>query len=394
MLPRFARRMHSLQRSFIREILKVTDSPEVISFAGGLPNPRFFPVDEIAEASAAVLRDNGPQALQYRTTEGLLPLREAIAERYEIKRGLRISPDQILITTGSQQGIDLVGKLFIDPGDAVLLERPSYLGAIQALSMYEPSFRAVDLVHTGIDLDRLAAISSEAQFKLLYSVPNFQNPSGISYSGDTRRAVADILADTGTLFLEDDPYGELRFRGDEQPSMASFLGDQVILLGSFSKIVSPGLRLGWICAGGEIMEKLVIAKQAADLHSSSFEQRIVHRFLRDYDLDVHIQKIRAAYGRQRDVMLEMIRRHCPGQIACTEPEGGMFLWITLPPGVSSMRLFDLAVAENVAFVPGAPFYIDGSGEDTLRLNFSNTDEARIEEGIRRLGKAMHQLMCQ
>ena len=389
---RFARRMGGLQRSFIREILKVTDSPEVISFAGGLPNPRFFPVEAVAEATARVLRESGREALQYRTTEGFLPLREQIVERYE-RRGLKITPDEVLITTGSQQGIDLVGKILVDEGDRVILERPSYLGAIQALGLYQPEFVPVPLEHDGLQVEALNQATRQS-VKLMYSVINFQNPSGLSYSLEKRKAVAEVLGRAGALFLEDDPYGELRFRGAEIPSMRSFLGEQAILLGSFSKIVSPGVRLGWIVASPAIMEKLVIAKQAADLHSSSLEQRLVHRLLLDYDLDTHLDQIRAAYGSQRDVMLEMIQRYCPPEVASTRPDGGMFLWMTLPEGLSSMDLFEMAIQENVAFVPGMPFYVDGGGEDTMRLNFSNTDPARIEEGIKRLGRAMMRLLAE
>ena len=388
---RFARRMGGLQRSFIREILKVTDSPEVISFAGGLPNPRFFPVEAVAEASARVLKESGREALQYRTTEGFLPLREQIVARYE-RRGLKITPEEILITTGSQQGIDLVGKILVDEGDRVVLERPSYLGAIQALGLYQPEFVPIPLEQDGLDVEALSEAAGRP-LKLMYSVINFQNPSGLSYSRKKREAVAEVLGRSGVVFLEDDPYGELRFRGSEILSMRAFLGEQAILLGSFSKIVSPGVRLGWIVASAEAMEELVIAKQAADLHSSSFEQRLVHRLLLDYDLDAHLDKIRAAYGRQRDVMLDMIERYCPPEVESTRPEGGMFLWMTLPEGLSSMDLFEAAIQENVAFVPGMPFYVDGGGEDTIRLNFSNTDPARIEEGIRRLGRAMMRLLA-
>jgi len=384
--------MAGLQKSFIREILKVTESPDVISFAGGLPNPRFFPVEEIKEACSRVLKEHGREALQYRTTEGFLPLREQIADRYAL-HGVHVSPDQILITTGSQQGIDLVGKIFLNEGDRVVLERPSYLGAIQALGLYQPKFRVVTLEDEGCDVEELRS-QALTGLKLMYSVPNFQNPSGISYSVSRREEAAEVLAQTNAVFLEDDPYGELRFRGVRAASMRKFLKDQAILLGSFSKVVSPGLRLGWIAAGAAVMEKLIIAKQASDLHSSSLEQRVVHRYLLDNDLDTHLSRIRIAYGRQRDAMVHMLDTYCPTGVTCTRPEGGMFLWVTLPPGISSMDLFNLAVKENVAFVPGHPFYVDGGGDSTLRLNFSNTDEARIEEGIKRLGRAMCRLLEQ
>ncbi|MCZ7362862.1 MAG: PLP-dependent aminotransferase family protein, partial [Candidatus Methanoperedens sp.] len=264
---RFADRMKTTHKSFIREILKVTQQPEVISFAGGLPNPGLFPVEEIAEASAKVLADDGRNVLQYSTSEGYLPLREFIAERYLRKSGLKIEPDDILITNGSQQGIDLIGKVFLNKGDRVVIERPGYLGAIQAFSIFEPNFQSVPLLDDGIDTDLLEKALNEDNAKLLYTIPNFQNPSGITYSGQKRKDIANIIEKHNVVCVEDNPYGELRFTGEDLPSIRNYL-DETILLGSFSKIISPGLRLGWICAGKEIMEKLIVAKQAADLHSN------------------------------------------------------------------------------------------------------------------------------
>lgn len=373
-------------KSFIREILKVTEDPKVISFAGGLPNSKFFPVKEISDAALKVLEADGKNVLQYSTTEGYLPLRDYIAKRYFEKKGLRVEPDEILITNGSQQGMDLIGKIFIDKGDHVVIERPGYLGAIQAFSMYEPVFYPVPLLDDGIDADLLRETFTENQIKLFYSVPNFQNPSGITYSKQKRIEVADILKNHDAIFVEDDPYGELRFMGEDMPSMRTFFKDNIILLGSFSKIVSPGLRLGWICARKDIMEKLVVAKQASDLHSNYFSQRILYQYLIDNDIDKHILRIRQAYKKQRDMMVSSIEEHFPEEIKYTKPEGGMFLWITLPARISSLDLFNRAIKENVAFVPGSPFYVGAGGENTLRLNFSNSDEERIEEGIKRLAK--------
>lgn len=387
----FADRMKTTPKSFIREILKVTQKPEVISFAGGLPNPGFFPVEEIASASAEVLAKDGRNALQYSTTEGYLPLREFIAERYLRKSGLKIEPDEILITNGSQQGLDLIGKVFLNKGDGVVIERPGYLGAIQAFSIFEAKFQSVPLLDDGIDTDLLEkALLDNA--KLLYTVPNFQNPSGITYSRKKRKDVADILEKRNVACVEDNPYGELRFAGEELPSIRNYL-DNTILLGSFSKIVAPGLRLGWICAGKEIMEKLIVAKQATDLHSNYLSQRIVHKYLMDNDIDEHIMKIRSAYRKRRDVMTAMMAEYFPEEIKYTKPEGGMFLWVTLPERVSSLNLFELAAKENVAFVPGNAFYIDGdSRNNTLRLNFSNSDEEQIEEGVKRLARCLERLL--
>lgn len=389
---KFAQRMGGAQKSFIREILKVTENPEIISFAGGLPSPAFFPVEEIAEAAAKVLRTSGREALQYRTTEGSRPLRQWIADRYQ-RKGVTVTCDEILITTGSQQGLDLVGKIFLDPGDRVILERPGYLGAIQALGMYQAAFAPVTLQEDGVDLDGLRRALRSGPAKLYYAVPNFQNPSGISYTKEKRQAVADILRSGDTMFVEDDPYGELRFRGQASPSMGHYLPDRTILLGSFSKIAAPGLRLGWVCARGEVMEKLVVAKQGADLHSGYLAQRILEQYLADNDIDQHIARIREAYGRQRDVMIDCLKRYCPAQMHFTQPEGGMFLWATLPEGLSSLEVFDHAIQAKVAFVPGHPFYVDDGGDRTLRLNYSNSSVEKIEEGICRFGKVLEDLMA-
>ncbi|MBU4222550.1 MAG: PLP-dependent aminotransferase family protein [Euryarchaeota archaeon] len=380
----FANRILTTQKSFIREILKVTENPEVISFAGGLPNSRFIPVKEIKDAASKVLEEDGRNVLQYSTTEGYPPLREFISERYLKKKGLNIDPDEILITNGSQQCYDLIGKTFLNTGDHVAIERPGYLGTIQAFSMFEPAFHSVPLLDDGIDTVSLERTFEEHRIKMFSAVINFQNPSGITYSKQKRVELAGILSDHNSIFVEDDPYGELRFMGEDIPSVRNYLKENTILMGSFSKIVSPGMRLGWICARKEIMEKMVVAKQAADLHSNYLSQRILYRHLIDNDLDEHILKIRKAYKEQRDLMVSLIEEQFPEEIKCTKPEGGMFLWITLPENLSSMELFDRAIKENVAFVPGSPFYVGGGGENTLRLNFSNSDEEKIEKGIKRL----------
>ena len=392
----FARRMDTVHRSFIREILKVTASPEVISFAGGLPNPDLFPVQEIAAASMAALQDQGASALQYSTTEGHPPLREYIAKRYKEKHGMDVDPDNIIITTGSQQCLDLVAKVMLDPGDRVVIERPGYLGAIQAFSFFNPVFTPVDLEDDGPNLEMLEqalASGEDGPPKLYYAVTNFQNPSGLSYSLEKRRAVAELLRGSDVLFMEDDPYGELRFSGEHLPPLVSLLEGNGLLLGTFSKVAAPGIRLGWVVAPGEIRDKLIIAKQASDLHTSILTQRIMHRYLLDNDLDAHISRIRENYGRQCDAMLEHIDRHFPGDVRVTRPQGGMFLWASLPAGCSSMDLFDMSIARNVAFVPGKPFYVDGQGANTMRLNFSNSNEERIEQGITRLGQCIEAFLA-
>ena len=386
----FAERMKNVHKSFIREILKVTEDSNIISFAGGLPNPKSFPVKEIEKSVFKVLSENGEEALQYSTTEGYRPLREYIAKRY-LKNGLKVDADEILITNGSQQGIDLIGKVFLDKGDNILVESPTYLAAIQSFGMYEPQFKSVPLLEDGVDIGALEEILSAEKIKLFYSVTNFQNPTGITYSKQKRQEVASILKNRDTVFVEDNPYGEIRFLGEDIPPVKAYLEDS-ILFGSFSKIVSPGMRLGWIVANEEIMEKIIIAKQASDLHSNYFTQRVIYQYLTRNEIDEHIEKIKEMYRNQRNLMVSMIEKYFPEDVQYTKPEGGMFLWVTLPEGLSSMDLFDLAIKENVAFVPGKAFYVDGSGTNSLRLNFSNSNEKQIKEGIKRLGDAINKLM--
>lgn len=383
----FAKRMQSVPRSFIREILKVTQDPEVISFAGGLPNPALFPNDSMAEAARAVIAENGAETLQYSTTEGHPPLREWIAKRYRDKKGMDVSADDVLITTGSQQGLDLMGKVFIDQGSRVLMESPGYLGAIQSFSLFQPEFTTVPLDSNGPDLEILQS-QLERGIRLFYAVTNFQNPSGLTYSKVKREAVARLLSGTDTMFAEDDPYGELRFSGEHQMPVYALRPQNSMLLGSFSKVAAPGFRIGWIVAQKDVRDQLITAKQAADLHTSTVTQRIVHRWLMDNDLDAHIQGICDRYGTQCTAMLEAADRHFPAEATVTRAEGGMFLWVELPEHCSSMELFEQAIERKVAFVPGNPFFVDGTGSNTLRLNYTNANLDTIEDGIKRLGECM------
>lgn len=389
----FARRMAGVRRSFIREILKVTGDPSIISFAGGLPHPGLFPNQALAEAARAVIADSGRVSLQYSTTEGDPALRAWIADRYAVRFGLTVDPEWIIVTTGSQQALDLAAKVFLDPGDRVLVERPGYIGAIQAFSLFQAAFSDVALDDAGPDPDGLRAALAGGGPRLFYAVPNFQNPSGVTWSGDRRRLAADLLADSRTVFIEDDPYGELRFMGEHQPPVYALRPERTLLLGSFSKIASPGMRVGWMVADPEARPRLVTAKQASDLHTSTLTQRILVRFLADNDLDAHIAAIRAAYRRQRDLMVARIRELFPPGVRCTEPEGGMFLWVTLPEGISAYDVFDAAIREKVAFVPGGPFFATGGGENTMRLNFSNSDEERIDAGMRRLAACLEKVLA-
>lgn len=384
----FAGRMKKTPKSFIREILKVTENPEIISFAGGLPNPALIDVEGINRAAGQVLSEDGKTALQYSTTEGYLPLRRYIAERYKKRLGLSISPDEILITNGSQQCLDLIGKILIDAVDHVAIERPGYLGAIQAFSLYEPVFHPVELETEGPDPAQLKSVLANHPVKLFYGVPNSQNPSGITYSAARREKIAEIISATRTIMVEDDAYGELQFSGHSLNSFWEYLPDQTILTGSFSKILAPGMRLGWVCAPEKIMEQLVIAKQASDLHSNYLSQRIATQYLANTDIDVPIKKIRAAYKKQAELMTETMSETFPESVTWTKPVGGMFVWATLPKQCSSMDVFNAALKEHVAVLPGIPFYVDGGGTNTMRLNFSNSRDELIIAGVERLGRVL------
>ncbi|MCE9953829.1 PLP-dependent aminotransferase family protein [Aeromonas allosaccharophila] len=393
MQPFFAQRFEKVEPSFIREILKVAANPEIISFAGGLPNPHLFPVEAIDQACQDVLREQGAAALQYAATEGFAPLRQYIADRYLARHGMQVNPDNILITSGSQQALDLLGKVLIDEGQDLIIEEPGYLGAIQAFSVYQPNFKPITLEEEGLDLAALdALLASGSNAKLLYGVPNFQNPSGVSYSRANREALAERLVSHELLMVEDDPYGELRFEGEHLPPIAKLAPNNTVLLGSFSKTVVPAFRLGWMLVPDWLRKKVTIAKQATDLHSNAFSQQVLHRFLSDNSLDAHLEKIKEVYGRQRAAMEAALARHCPPDVSYTRPEGGMFLWLTLPAHISAMALFDEAIKEKVAFVPGAPFYVRPEIKNTLRLSFSCVDEATIEEGVKRLARALQRML--
>ncbi len=384
----FAERMQGVPRSFIREILKVSLDPAIISFAGGLPNATFFPVQGIQKATEKVFAKYGASVLQYSKSEGDEQLRCWIAERYREKKGLEVSPESIIITNGSQQGIDLIGKVLLNRDDKVLIEEPGYLGAIQSLSLFKIKFIPVALGDDGLDVPTLAGLIGQNRAKMLYTVPNFQNPSGVSYTDTNKEQVAAIAKEHRFVVLEDDPYSELRFAGKPGKSFHHFLPEQTVLLGSFSKVVAPGFRLGWIAAPLWLHEKILIAKQAADLHTSSFTQKILAEFLSDTNLDKHIAKITEAYGNQCRAMQSALGRHFPKSILFTKPEGGMFLWGQLPEGMDSMELFQAAVQEKVVFVPGNPFYTGNGHTSTFRLSFSCVDPETIEEGVERMAMAL------
>jgi 2-aminoadipate transaminase len=388
----FSDRISDVPRSFIREILKVAVDSSVISFAGGLPNRDLFPVKELQSAANKVFESEGKEALQYSNSEGYEGLREYISERYLDKAGLSIPVENILVTSGSQQGLDILGKTFLNEGDDIIIEEPGYLGAIQAFSVYKSVFNPVPVTEDGMDIDCLEKVISTKSPKLMYTVPNYQNPTGISYSEKNRIAVAEVLKNTSTMLVEDDPYVELRFEGVKKRSFKKILPENTILLGSFSKTIVPSFRIGWITAPNHTMAKLIIAKQASDLHTNYFVQRVIYQYLADNDFDEHIRKITDVYHKQCSAMIKCIKDYFPAEVRHTHPEGGMFLWATLPEGSSSMELFDLAIEDKVAFVPGNPFYINKETTNTLRLNFSCVDEQTIEIGIKRLGKSIEKLL--
>jgi len=388
----FSDRISDVPRSFIREILKVALDPTVISFAGGLPNRELFPAEEIKEATRKVFDIYGRDIFQYSNSEGMPALREYIADWYYKKIHIKIPVESILITSGSQQGLDLIGKIFLNDGDGLVIEEPGYLGAIQAFSIYKPTFFPVPVSENGMDTKKLKAIVAHESPKLIYTVPNFQNPSGITYPDENRADISRILQGTNTILIEDDAYGDLRFKGEDKHSFKELLPDNTIMLGSFSKTIIPGFRLGWIVASKPIMDKLIVAKQAADLHTCHFTQSIIYQYLKDNDIENHISKIKEAYGNQCMAMLKGIKDYFPQGVGHTSPEGGMFLWAELPQNASSLDLFNLAVKENVIFVPGDPFYIGKKKTRTMRLNFSCVDEGTIEIGIQKLGNVIKKLL--
>lgn len=380
----YAQRMSAMKPSTIREMLKLTERPGVISFAGGLPAPELFPVEDIRAAAERVLGECGARAFQYGASEGIAPLRTRIAEEMKTRQ-IGCMPDDVLITTGSQQGLDLLGKIFLDPGDVILTETPTYLAAIQAFQCFEASFQPVATDDEGVIPEAVDALAAAGRVRFLYVIPNFQNPTGRTLSLVRRRQLAEIAARRNLLIVEDDPYGRLRYRGEHLPPIKSFdEGGHVIYLSTFSKTVAPGFRTGWIVASPAVRDKLVIAKQAADLHTSSFDQLVLDRYLADFDNAVHVRRVCAAYGERYAAMDAALRRHMPASFSWTQPEGGMFLWVRGPESFDSMHVLGEAIAEGVAFVPGADFFPRGGGGNNMRLNFSNAGIEAIEDGITRL----------
>ncbi len=394
---RYAYRMKGMKSSVIRELLKLTQKPEMISFAGGLPAPEVFPVKEFQEAASRALSQSPEKALQYGTTEGYAPLRELIAER-SARYGLKISADNISITSGSQQALDLLGRIFINRGDRIIVENPTYLGAIQAWNAYGADYLPVPMDEHGMITSELEkALRRGAKF--IYVLPNFQNPSGVTLSLERRKELVELADRYGVPIVEDDPYGQIRFEGEHLPPVSvvdsgyrgqnnSFYNGNVIYLSTFSKLLAPGLRIAWVIGAEAVIRKLVQAKQGADLHTSSFNQIAVYEVSRDNFIDKHVEVIRATYKERRDAMLEAMDELFPAEVTWTRPEGGMFLFVTLPKGMDATEIFKTAVERNVAYVPGAAFHAAGGGENTLRMNFSYSTPDTIREGIARLGELL------
>jgi 2-aminoadipate transaminase len=387
---RFANRLKKVPASFLDELFRVSADPSIISFAGGLPSSDLIDCDGINQSVAEVMRDEACTALQYTTTDGYRPLREFIAARYQARMGIPATADEIQIVNGSQQCIDLFAKIFLNPGDHLGMERPGYLGAIEAFSLYEPVFDTVPLQDTGLALSGLKTLVTTKQPKFFYAIPNSQNPSGRTYSQENRKAVAEILTGTETVFFEDDAFGELFFDCKPRLPVKKYIPDQAVMSGSFSKIIAPGMRIGWLYAPREILARFNIVKQAADLHSNFFCQKILHRYLTTHDLDAHIRTVVSVYQRNCQLMCELLDDLLP-RLGHTTPEGGMFLIVTLPPGVSSRKVFYEGIQKKVAVLPGLPFFVDGRGDDIIRMNFSTASEEQIHEGVRRLAQVIRSI---
>jgi DNA-binding transcriptional MocR family regulator len=386
MHSKLATRMQQLRTSDIRELLKVTAESEVISFAGGLPAPELFPIDALREIADRVLREEGRIVLQYSTSEGDPRLRSTISQRLKTKLGIRAEADEILITCGSQQALDLTGKLLLDEGDVVLCESPTYLGAIQAFRAYLPTFVEVQTDDDGMlpdDLER--RLQEQPSTKMIYVVPDFQNPSGRCWSLARRQQLLELARRFDVPIIEDSPYAEIRFAGDPVPTLKALDTDgRVIFLGTCSKILCPGIRIGWIVAAPTVLAKYVLAKQGVDLHTSSLSQRLLAVYFEDHDVDANIARIRETYRERRDVMVRALTSDMPSDVEFTRPDGGLFLWLTLPPELNARSVLERSIERQVAFVPGGSFFPNGGHENTARLNFSNMPPLRILEGVSRL----------
>ena len=379
--------------SFVRSILNVVGQNEMISFAGGLPNPSLFPVEELARSAQEVMAASGRTILQYASSLGYYPLREWIANRYREKYAMEITPDMVVITNGSQQAIDILSKLFIDKDDGILLEKPSYLGAIQAFSAYQPRFCEVDLEADGANLLQVEACFLNRSIKMMYAIPNAQNPSGISYSEEKRKDLAMLLKTYNQFLLEDDPYNEIWFQKEFPSPVKKYAPNHVAWTGSFSKMVAPGFRNGWVILPPELVPHFDKAKQSTDLNPNNLTQYILHHYLTHYNLDEHLNRVRSTYGEQCAFMQEMLTRYLLEEVHATQPEGGMFIWLTLPDGIRSDQLIQRTMDRGVIFVPGNSFFTNGQGQQNIRMNFTNANFETIEKGVRIISEEMEKMRC-
>ena len=383
------------QGEFTASILAAAASPDIISFAGGLPNPVSFPVEEMDAAVHKVMQEKGAVALQYSNTQGYQPLRAWIAKRYEVLGVNDVVADDIIITNGSQQALEMVGAALVDPGDKILVENPTYLVALQSFHLFDPEVVPVQINPDGIDCDKLqAAIDANPDAKFIYVIPNFQNPTGLTYSKAVRERAAEIFKNSNLLVLEDNPYSELRFAGENGKSFGAYLGEQCCMFGTFSKIVSPGMRIGWICCRNkELKAKLLSYKSTADLHTNIFCQMVLAQYLADNDLDQHIEKTKVLYKQKAEFMMDCMRKYLPEGVTFTPTEGGMFLWAELPEGITAVDLYRAALARGVAICPGDPFYEFERDVRTFRINYSNSTDEAIETGMKILGEVCAELMA-
>lgn len=386
----FATRTKSMKASEIRELLKLAENPNIISFSGGFPAPEFFPTEELKKITNLVLDKYSSVSLQYGASEGYTPLRQVIAKERMSKVNVDCSGDNILITSGSQQGLDFTAKIFINKGDKIVVERPTYLGAVTAFKAYEPEFVEVDTEEDGMNVVQLEEVlKNNKDIKFIYTIPDFQNPSGITMSLKKRKQLCILSEKYKVIILEDSPYGELIYEGKCLPSIKSFdKAGYVIYLGTFSKIFCPGLRIGWICADEAILNKFLLCKQGADLQVSTFNQLITYEYLNNYDIDSHIEKLRNVYKSRKENMIECTKKYFPSNIKYTTPIGGLFIWLELPEHLNSREIFKVALENGIAFVPGDPFYALGGDFRHLRLNYSCMDEAKAEKGMKKLGEVL------
>lgn len=387
---KYSKRVPADGTDAVGAILQAAADPKIISFAGGLPAPELFPAKEMKAAVDKVFEEHGQEAMQYGAAKGVTALREVIQQHVKEKEDVDSELDNVLVTTGSEQALDLVGKAFVDPGDTVLVEQPTYLCALDVFRSYGANFASVEMDEDGMKMDALEeALKANPNTKLIYTVPNFQNPTGRTMTEERRKQLAELAEKYDVYVLEDNPYGEIRFAGQHVPAVKSFdKSGHVLYMSTFSKTLAPGFRLGWLVADEDVVNKLTVLKQSADLHTDNLAQFAVAQFFADNDVDAHVKEISALYGKRKDLMLEGIKKYFPEGVKYTDPEGGMFLWVEVPGVDDTVELFKECLEHDVAFVPGDPFFAGEVQPGAFRLNYSNMKEDQIEVGLKRLGAAL------